>query len=300
MKEHTLKIEEMQEICRAMHIVPEEIQDIVVLKKGMTNRSVLFICRGKKYIMRIPGEGTGQLINRRQEAEVYRMIAERHICDDIAYINAENGYKVTEFLDGARVCNPSDEKDVRKCMNRLRQFHEMELQVGHEFDVFGQIDFYESLWKGTPSSHSDYEQTKEQVFSLRPFIEKHSGTKVLTHIDAVPDNFLFVKGDEGEEEIRLIDWEYAGMQDPHLDIAMFGIYSLYDRKQIDRLIDFYFQKGCTDEIRVKIYCYVAVGGLLWSNWSEYKKKLGVDFGEYAVRQYQFAKEFYQIVQEELS
>ena len=40
----------------------------------------------------------------------------------------------------------------------------------------------------------------------------------LTHIDAVPDNFLFT-GDE----IRLIDWEYAGMQDVHVDIAMFAI-----------------------------------------------------------------------------
>ena len=40
----------------------------------------------------------------------------------------------------------------------------------------------------------------------------HAGEKVLTHIDAVPDNFLFVEK-EGREEIRLIDWEYAGMQE---------------------------------------------------------------------------------------
>lgn len=40
----------------------------------MTNRSFLFTCKGKKYIMRIPGEGTDQLINRRQEASVYQTI----------------------------------------------------------------------------------------------------------------------------------------------------------------------------------------------------------------------------------
>ena len=57
-------------------------------------------------------------------------------------------------------------------------------------------------------------------WNLRPYIEQWSGEKVLTHIDAVPDNFLFIEKD-GEEEIRLIDWEYAGMQDPHVDIAMF-------------------------------------------------------------------------------
>ena len=54
-------------------------------------------------------------------------------------------------------------------------------------------------------------------------------------IDAVPDNFLFVEK-EGKEEIRLIDWEYAGMQDPHVDVAMFCIYSLYNKRQVDRLI----------------------------------------------------------------
>jgi len=30
------------------------------------------------------------------------------------------------------------------------------------------------------------------------------------------------------------------MQDPHFDVAMFAIYSLYDREQTDFLIDKYF------------------------------------------------------------
>ena len=30
------------------------------------------------------------------------------------------------------------------------------------------------------------------------------------------------------DDIRLIDWEYAGEQDPHVDIAMFCIYALYE------------------------------------------------------------------------
>ena len=38
----------------------------------------------------------------------------------------------------------------------------------------------------------------------------------------------------------LVDWEYAGMQDPHVDIAMFAIYSLYNKEQIDELIGMYF------------------------------------------------------------
>ena len=293
-----LQTDAIQAICEALGAQQDEVTNITVLKKGMTNRSFLFSCKDKKYIMRIPGEGTDQLINRRQEAAVYQTIAGRKICDEIAYINPENGYKITEYLDGARVCDAEKEEDLQKCMKKLREFHGQKLRVDHSFDLFGQMEYYESLWEGTPSAYKDYEKTKAHVLQLKDYIEANAGERVLTHIDAVPDNFLFVE-ENGKEEIRLIDWEYAGMQDPHVDIAMFCIYSLYKKEQVDHLIDLYFEGNCDDRTRIKIYCYIAVCGLLWSNWCEYKRKLGVEFGEYSLRQYRYAKDYYKIVQQEL-
>ena len=293
-----LQTDAIQAICEALGAQQDEVTNITVLKKGMTNRSFLFSCKDKKYIMRIPGEGTDQLINRRQEAAVYQTIAGRKICDEIAYINPENGYKITEYLDGARVCDAEKEEDLQKCMKKLREFHGQKLRVDHSFDLFGQMEYYESLWEGTPSAYKDYEKTKAHVLQLKDYIEANAGERVLTHIDAVPDNFLFVE-ENGKEEIRLIDWEYAGMQDPHVDIAMFCIYSLYKKEQVDHLIDLYFEGSCDDKTRIKIYCYIAVCGLFWSNWCEYKRKLGVEFGEYSLRQYRYAKDYYKIVQQEL-
>ena len=292
-----LKTDAMNIIADTLNVSEEEIVDISLLKKGMTNRSFIFNCKGKKYIMRIPGEGTQQLINRREEATVYNVIRDKNICDDIVYINPDNGYKITEFLPDARNCDAFDAEDVKKCMKRLKRFHEQKLSVEHRFDLFEQIDFYESLWDGKPSVYRDYKKTKEQVLKLRPYIEKYKCEEVLTHIDAVPDNFLFVRGADGKEDIRLIDWEYSGMQDPHVDIAMFCVYAMYDREYVDALIDAYFTEGCTQEIRIKIYCYIAVCGLLWSNWCEYKRELGIEFGEYSLRQYRFAKEYYRIVKD---
>lgn len=124
-----LKTDAIQVICQVLEANQDEVTDIIVLKKGMTNRSFLFTCKGKKYIMRIPGEGTDQLINRKQEAAVYHAIDGRKICDDIAYINPENGYKITEFLENARVCDPLNYEDVKKCMKRLRDFHGLGLKV---------------------------------------------------------------------------------------------------------------------------------------------------------------------------
>lgn len=291
-----LKSDAIITIAAAMKIKTDDITGITVLKKGMTNRSFLFNVSREKYIMRIPGEGTDKLIDREQESEVYKKISGKNICDDIIYINPENGYKITRFIDGARVCDPLNRNDLIVCMKKLKEFHDMKLKVSHEFDLFGQIEFYESLWNGEKSVFRDYEKTKENVFKLKDFIEQNVGEKVLTHIDAVPDNFLFAAE---YDEVRLIDWEYAAMQDPHVDLAMFSIYSFYDRDQIDNLIDIYFDGSCDKNTRLKIYCYIAVCGLLWSNWCEYKRTLGVEFGEYSLRQYRYAKEYYKIVQSEL-
>lgn len=278
----------------------DEIVDISVLKKGMTNRSFLFSCRNRKYIMRIPGEGTQQLIDRRAEAEVYQSLKGKGICDNVIYMNAENGYKITEFIEGTRVCDPFNPKDLVICMEKLRAFHEQKFSVERAFQIFEQIEFYEALWGGKPSAYQDYGTTKERVMRLQSYINAHTDKKVLTHIDAVPDNFLIMEDEKGACEVRIIDWEYAGMQDPHIDIAMFCIYSMYEKEQVDNLIDIYFQQNCPDETRVKIYCYIAACGLLWSNWCEYKAILGVKFGEYSQRQYDYAREYYQIVQDILS
>ncbi|MEY8735952.1 phosphotransferase [Lactobacillus sp. AN1001] len=274
-------------IEQTLKIPKTKIKGIEVLKKGMTNRSFSFFVDGKRYIMRIPGRGTVQLLNRKQEAEVYRVIADLGISDQVLYIDERSGYKISSYLENARVCNPKSMVDVHKCMQKLRTFHNLKLKVSHEFDIFSQIELYEKLLGKVGSAYRDYEITKKNILSLRSFIERNIAQKVLSHIDANPDNFLFV-----ENDIFLIDWEYAGMQDPHIDIAMFGIYAMYDKKKMDQLIDLYFEGHCTPKIRAKIYCYVAACGLLWSNWCEYKQTLGVTFGEYSLVQYRYAKEFY--------
>lgn len=273
-------------IEQALHVSHDGIKDVTIMKKGMTNRSFLFTAGGRRYIMRIPGEGSNVMINRRQEYAVYQTVGPTGLCDNVVYIAPDTGYKITEYWEGARVCDPFDAEDVRICMRVLRSFHGKHLTVPHVFDVFERIDYYESLLSGAPSFFADYAETKAAVLALRPYIEAHVDEYALTHIDAVPDNFLFIPGG-----VRLIDWEYASMQDPHIDIAMFAVYAMYDRQHVEQLIDSYFPEGCAPSVRAKLYCYIAVCGLLWSNWCEYKRALGVEFGEYALAQYRFAKEY---------
>ena len=132
------------------------------------------------------------------------------------------------------------------------------------------------------------------MWELKDYIESLDRKYILSHIDSVPNNFLIF-----DDEVRLIDWEYAGMHDPDIDIAMFAVSAGYNKEEIDRLIEIYFSKGCSKETRIKIYSYVALCGFLWSNWSEYRTYIGMEQGDYALRQYSYAKEFYKIAKKEI-
>lgn len=204
---------------------------------------------------------------------------------------------MTKFLENTRNCDPEDWEEVAKCMKVLRKFHSLDLKVEHDFDIFGEIELYEKLWGENKSIYRDYTKTKQKIYKLKQFVDSLNPHRCLAHIDAVPDNFLFCNHGGGKDDIRIIDWEYAGMQDPHVDLAMFSLYSMYSKDEIDKLNNIYFDGACNDENRAKIYAYISICGLLWSNWCEYKRQLGVEFGEYSLKQYRYAKEYYKYASE---
>lgn len=285
-----LKNDAIEIIEDILKVNKKDIHNIHTLKKGMTNRSFIFTVNNKRYIMRIPGEGTDKLIDRREEYDVYQRVKKEPYTETILYLNPDNGYKISEFLENTRNSDSNNVQDVKESMNVLRKFHSQNYQVDHTFDIWKQIDFYESLRKAA-SAYRDYEEIKAEVLKLKPFIEDNIKKWSLCHIDANYDNFLINQNNN----VFLIDWEYAGMQDPDLDIAMYAIYAGYTKEKIDQLINIYYENKVSENIRYKIYAYVAVGGLLWSNWCEYKQSLGLDFGEYSLAQYRYAKEYSKLV-----
>lgn len=274
-------------IKQIFDVQSNDIKNIQVLKKGMTNRSFTFTIYGKKYIMRIPKEGSFEVVNRFQEEQIYKMIEEYNITDDVLYINHKNGFKISKYIENSRVCDTNKNSDLKKCMELLKKIHQLNLNADHEFNLLEKLNYYESLWKSKNSIYSDYQETKDKILNLIEYINTLKVKKCLCHIDAVSDNFLFDEYDN----IYLIDWEYASNQDPHIDIAMFVIYSMLDEKQIDKVIH-YYDENCSKEDFIKIYAYIAISGLIWSNWCEYKLGLGTEFGIYSVKQYRYAKDYY--------
>ena len=119
-------------------------------------------------------------------------------------------------------------------------------------------------------------------------LESFGHKKVLSHIDPNVDNFLMLP----DGDVRLIDWEYAGMCDPLVDISMCAIYSYFTEEETRELIRIYLKREPSDEERYTVYAYMALGGFLWSLWAVYKASLGEEFGEYTIIMYRYAKNYY--------
>ncbi|MBR5523889.1 MAG: NTP transferase domain-containing protein [Clostridia bacterium] len=285
-------------LAQQMGASPQEITALTLLKKGVINQSYSFSCRGERYVACFRERDIPVAPDLMEEAVTYAALAAEGLADTVVALDPQKGVKISRYIVHDHLCDPHNAKDVGACMQRLRYIHGRGLTTPHRFDLFEKLQEFEDRWEGVPSAYADYATTKAQVLSLKEYIDRCPKGWTLTHIDPVPDNFLMPAGEDAAA-VRLIDWEYAAMQDPHVDIAMFCLSAMYDHAQVDRVIDAYFPEGCDDATRLKIYCYIAVGGLLWSNWCECLQKSGIEFGDYSLRQYRYTKNYYRLARQGL-
>ena len=281
---------EALELIAGVFRIPEsDIRDIRCVKAGMTNQSFLFRVGRTSYICRIPGPGTGLLINRRQEAAAFEAVKPLGISEKVIYFDPETGYKISEYYEGSRNADPASETDMSRCMEVLRGLHRSGAAVGHDFDIRERIGFYEKLCLSLGEiPFEDYKEVRAQMTELMDGLDRLRRPKVLAHVDSVADNFIFLP----DGQVKLIDLEYAGMCDPLIDVAMCAIYSYYDDERVDWLIRLYLGREPEAEEQTVIYSYVALGGFLWSLWTVYKHYLGQEFGEYSIIMYRYAKRYY--------
>lgn len=279
---------------KALGVDRDEISGFVLMDKGMTNDSYIFLCRGKKYIYRRAGQGSEMLVDRYREYSNYLVLQGRGISDVVVYHNPLNGTKIAEFIEESKGIDTNNPDHMKEALRALHNLHNADIVSPHDFDFLKTIDFYEEICHNAEVEFFPrYYKYKEIIKDLLAKVDKLNVKKCFCHIDFVPGNCLLNK----EGKVVLIDWEYSGRQDPIVDVAMFCISAAFDKKRSDALLLEYLERDATKEEWARFYTYIATAGLMWSLWSEFKTANGEIFEGYTKRTFNLCRRYSKLASE---
>jgi thiamine kinase-like enzyme len=219
------------ELARAAHL------DITTLVGGLTNRNYLVGTDDIRFVIRIAGRNGPLLgVNRVREKHVIDIVEAAGITPQVATFVLPDGHCATRFIAEAHALSIDEFTSpamVPRLAGRLHDVHNLG-RVEGVFDPYDDITRWMSLLTthGTPLP-SRLEPLLELVTASKSIRPRPSEREmVLCHNDPYHLNFL----DNGS--LWLIDWEYAGMNDPMYDLAGVG-YTLGDEGR-DLLLESYY------------------------------------------------------------
>ena len=277
-------------ICDVFNCDLSQISELQPLQKGLSNSVLSFRYNGGKYVFRYPGLGSEILIDRGRESIVQKQIEDAGVDTSLVAMSVRYGWRISRFVE-TRPFNYHDVNDMVRGILQLRKLHAVQPKVRWEFDV---KEKWESIRDMTPAEKygenfadfPEFNEIKLRVYKLYDLAGKDGIRKCLTHGDCRDENFLI-----NDEEIHLIDWEYAGFGDPGFDIGSYVCGGDHSEEEVDRVLFTYFGRKPTLKEQRHFYAYIGITGFFYMHWTMYKESQGQVIGYLKPLWYHFAKEY---------
>jgi thiamine kinase-like enzyme len=198
----------------------------IPLDGGITNLNFKIEADGRSYVIRLAGADTEKLgIRRDVEYVANKAAGDLGIAPEVVYFIEPEGYIVTRFINGKRILPEEIVKphNLVRVANKLRLFHTRAPQLQNEFNVFRRVE----MLTRTAQAHQckfpfDWDWIMQKKNEVEKALLKDPYTPTPCHDDLLNLNWLDedVPGEIGE--LRLLDWEYAGMGDIFFDLGNFS------------------------------------------------------------------------------
>jgi thiamine kinase-like enzyme len=214
----------------------------IVRLGGMTNHSYKITrLDGSEYLVRVPGEGTEELINRLDERKSTELGCKLGIDSKLIYFG-DDGCKVMEFIHDPQLMSDEVMRKQEVLTQAAEIFHKLHTcgeDTGVRFEVFEMASLYEKIIRdGGVSLYSDYEDVKQTVMNIKAEVDKNGvAPKVPCHNDSLVANWVL----DGNGKLYLIDWEYSGMNEAMWDLSCLSIEAEYGEEEDADLLDTYYK-----------------------------------------------------------
>lgn len=255
---------------------------------GLTNLNYLLEHEGSRFVLRVPGNGTAEYIDRGAEAVAARSAAAAGVNAEVAYFDASDGLMLTRHIEGAATMSGERFRDLAAVARAGRAFHRLHTSADRfasDFGLFAMIDEYKALLatKGAVLP-AGYDDVQRQADGARRVLEAHPVSAVPSHCDPLCENFL----DDGER-MYIIDYEYAGNNDPMWDLGDLSVEGGFGPEQDQALLRAYFNGEPPIDQVGRMVVYKAMCDLLWTLWGviqHVNANTAEDFWEYAVLRFE--------------
>jgi thiamine kinase-like enzyme len=253
-----------------------------MLSGGITNLNFKVEVDGASYVLRMGGAKTGLLgIDRSVEHAASLRAEEIGVGPAVVDFVPSEGWLVARFIDGRAI--PLKEmrspEMMRRIVEALKKLHSAAAIPGR-FDAHAVVDEYRAEAESRGVEIPE-EFAAAHVISERIRVTRGPQPLVPCHNDLLNANFL----DDGE--IRIVDWEYAGMGDRFFDLANFSVNHEFGVEDDRRLLAAYFgREREADLAALRLMRFMsdfreAMWGVLQSGISE----LDFDFKGYASKHF---------------
>lgn len=251
------------------------------LEGGITNRNYRVTLDGESFVVRVPGENTDLLgIDRGHEEEAARQAAALGVGPEVVAFVEPGGSLVTRFVSGG-----APGAEALRTEPLLGEVAVL-LRVVHGGPAIAAVfDWYRvpQDYAATARAHgvdvpAAYEQTMEVAGQVRTAFAASPEGVCPCHNDLLAANFLL-----SVDGLRLVDWEYAGMNDRYFDLGNFAVNNELDLDGDVALVEAYFG-SVTQRRLARLRLMKVISDLREAMWGVVQagvSTLDVDFLEYA-------------------
>jgi thiamine kinase-like enzyme len=246
----------------AAELWPGRRVELEPLGGGITNHNFKVAVDGDVFVLRVVGQGTEQLgIDRGVELEASRTAAALGIGPEV--VGFVEGCLVTRFLDGE-----NGRPGAADAGALLRRLHDGPAIPGR-FDSFRVVEIYAATAGNPPPAYERAREVAARIEARRGAVQPRP-----CHNDLLAANFV-----HDGAQLRLVDWEYAGMGDPYFDLANFAVNNQLDEDGEAELLAAY--GGGDAEALVLMRFMSDFREAMWGVVQQAISQLDFDFAGYA-------------------
>lgn len=230
-----------QQTAHILALIPEwngASAVITPLEGGITNQNYRVALGDEQFVLRVGGQNTHLLgIDREREHSCTAIAARLGVgAEVVSYrATAQTQVLVTRFIPGTQLttARASSPLTLPRIVTTIARYHHGPAFPG----TFSPFETTRAYYQLASARAGALPATLPQALHLMAQIEEATGPRQLVrpcHNDLLAANFI----DDGQD-IRIVDWEYAGMGDPFFDLGNFAANQALNEEQCALLMQLY-------------------------------------------------------------